>query len=429
MKLPKWFVVLLFIGTAVANEPPGAQTDAIDKLGLALSQLNEAQMAHSERVIAYTHDNGYLARRVLNPALGMEIGHLLLARPDNLGRLAALISNFKPVLSRYASAFESNPQGYGAEYIDAASVMVELLLAGAKPGVARATGNTARSTSSGQILDQVALVELANFEQMVKEGAFTNQWQSKAEARFLRLKIRMAPVLKQQKLKENRITPNAGTALANAGVTSQTISSGGGKAAEDIEVSDFFEVSSLSKDNVTDEIMRCIPPLKLSAEAEKQLLASLEKANSMLTLAHTSFKSSYHIFMRQGVCVKKSPNQFPIFAGEAFYETINPNGVPLYIANKWYRHIAQQIAVDGSADVAYVYANGNAVLVRYWVDADKGVRLYYSDEFRMAGEWEGEPIDATFSYSSMTSLQKTARADRFEKAFPLMHRFEQEGIN
>jgi hypothetical protein len=120
--------------------------------------------------------------------------------------------------------------------------------------------------------------------------------------------------------------------------------------------------------------------------------------------------------------LRKSSEQFPIFAAEAFYETANPRGVPPDVAEGWYKQIAFLMAARGAVKVAYVFEKGNAIVVDYWVEPRKSYQLQYSGSFRKQGSWESENIDFRFSYPSMSSVGETKRGGATVKENLLSHR-------
>ena len=121
-----------------------------------------------------------------------------------------------------------------------------------------------------------------------------------------------------------------------------------------------------------------------------------------------------------GYCIQKSANNYPILATEAFYKTANPpSDVPTDVTEKWYQEIATLIAQKGNANVAYVFENGNAMIVDY---SAKDAYLLYPHSFKKAGEWESDKIDVKFSDSRMKSFDATEYNKKAEKQYLLSHR-------
>ena len=187
-------------------------------------------------------------------------------------------------------------------------------------------------------------------------------------------------------------------------------------AADEISIPSTFTHVLLTKQTVSSEVSKCLPAI-----SEKMLsniasdfphtgsIATVQSSNGYFVIAETS-----------GYCIQKSANNHPILATEAFYKTANPpSEVPTETTEKWYTEIATAIAQKGTAKVAYVFSNGNAMIVDYSV---KGAYLLYPHSFKNAGEWESEGIDMKFSDKKMDSFDATQYNSKSEKSNLLLHR-------
>lgn len=125
-----------------------------------------------------------------------------------------------------------------------------------------------------------------------------------------------------------------------------------------------------------------------------------------------------------GVCIALSEGKYPILAGEAFYKTVNPFGVPPDVSEGWYLQLAAAVARTGTASAIYKFSNGNAQISKYWVDPNVSApsSLSYWTEFKRAGEWSATPSDIVLAHPALSSVSSTKYGSQFVKPF-LSHRF------
>jgi hypothetical protein len=188
---------------------------------------------------------------------------------------------------------------------------------------------------------------------------------------------------------------------------------------DQIQIRQQFPTVSLSKENLVYEARRCVSTLPLTESAARDTLRKFPSKG--ITIVGHSSSSRHFVYRGQtGLCMEFSANKYPIFAAETFYRTANPVGVPPDVSNDWYKQIARQIAIKGQAKVIYVMVGkGNAYLVSYWNNEASGTSLYYSSEFKNAGEWENIKVDEIFSYPTLRGFSKTKRSGGEKKDFPL----------
>lgn len=190
---------------------------------------------------------------------------------------------------------------------------------------------------------------------------------------------------------------------------------------KEVQIQSRFPTVEVTGDTLGVEANRCVPQLNGDTPSIRAKLKDFPNRN-IVSFEHMSSANMFILRQTTAVCLQRSSEKFPIFASEAFLETANPKGVPPDVTEEWYKKIALLIASKGSAKIAYVFDNGNAFSVSYWVEVSPGFALDYSSVFRKAGTWEAERLDAQFSHPSMTSVAETKRSGSAQKIFPWAHR-------
>lgn len=188
-----------------------------------------------------------------------------------------------------------------------------------------------------------------------------------------------------------------------------------------VQIPGRFQTIDLTRETYAEEVLRCVP---LFREAPERIFRNLDRfpSSSVTVYGHLQSANQFWVNKTTGMCLRRSSEQFPIFAAEAFYETANPRGVPPDVADGWYKQIAFLMAARGTVKVAYVFEKGTAFVVDYWVEPRKSYQLQYSGSFRKQGGWESENIDLRFSYPSMFSVGETTRGGATIKDNLLSHR-------
>jgi len=188
-----------------------------------------------------------------------------------------------------------------------------------------------------------------------------------------------------------------------------------------VQIASRFITVDVTRETLGIEANKCIPQLNDDSQNIKKEVNDFPNKN-IVGLSHASSANMFLMRQTKAVCLQRSSEQFPIFAAEALLETVNPKGVPPDVVDGWYKQIALLIATKGVAKVAYVYANGNANVVSYWVETTPAFGLYYSSTFNKVGTWETETFDAQFSHPSMSSISETKRSGLSQKSYPMAHR-------
>lgn len=192
-------------------------------------------------------------------------------------------------------------------------------------------------------------------------------------------------------------------------------------AQENTSISSKFDAIKLTKETYAKQVNKCIPAISVDAPYLKDSIKNFP-SNGVTTYQNPKVASLFVAHQKTAVCMKLSPEKYPVFAAEAFIETVNPNGVPQNIVNNWYQQIATLIAQKGSAKIAYVVDNGNAFIVNYSVKSDFAHQLMYPMQFKKAGTWESEKLDSKFTHASLSGVNETKRGGQSIKPFPLSHR-------
>lgn len=187
-------------------------------------------------------------------------------------------------------------------------------------------------------------------------------------------------------------------------------------ASDEISIPSTLTHVLLTKETLAPEVTKCLPAVNQTILSS--VVADFPQSSGITTVQNND--GYFVISNTSGYCIQKSANKYPIFAVEAFYMTANPsNEVPTEVTEKWYREIATLIAKKGTAKVAFVFSNGNAMRVDYSI---KDAYLLYPHSFKKAGEWEAEQIDAKFSHAMMNSFDATEYNNKPQKSYLLAHR-------
>jgi hypothetical protein len=167
---------------------------------------------------------------------------------------------------------------------------------------------------------------------------------------------------------------------------------------KDIKIEPHFDFKSVDNTNFKEELLGCIPN------------APSNFANMPLTAGHSAtyknILSPKIFFVKNGkaVCLNRSTAGFTIFAADAFLNTVNPMGVPEYVAMEWMTQIADLVARSGVAKVAYRFRNGNAMVSRYWVDPGKPEEINFSTVMKISTEWAEKDNDVTLEHLALTAV-------------------------
>jgi len=187
-------------------------------------------------------------------------------------------------------------------------------------------------------------------------------------------------------------------------------------ALDQIQIVNRFQVVEVNAANLGVEAYHCIPQLSAGSKNVNDMASKLPLPLGRVTaLSHLSSANSFVISGSKAICIQQSAAHYPIFAVEAFSETVNPTGVPPTITDDWYVQIARRLAEAGRVTVAYSFRNGNADIASYWVEGSNKNVIYYANEFRKAGSWETGAYDFRFSHASLTGVTSTKRGTQMAK--------------
>jgi hypothetical protein len=167
-----------------------------------------------------------------------------------------------------------------------------------------------------------------------------------------------------------------------------------------IRIQRSFDLLEVRPDNFRAVLLNCIPQLGAS-------IHTFDFPPENVTNASYKISGSPRVFVLKksvGVCLKISTANFPIFAADAFLETTKPLGVSDEIVAQWNTKIADLIARQGSAQVAYQFSNLSATVVRFWIDPTAPLVIHYASQFKLKGEWEQQRLDATFANAGLMTV-------------------------
>jgi hypothetical protein len=192
-------------------------------------------------------------------------------------------------------------------------------------------------------------------------------------------------------------------------------------SAQEIQIESKFDAVELTKETYGTEIKKCIPAIDADSSFIRDIIKDFP-VNGFRKIRNSEMPSVFVAHQRTAFCLKLTPGKHPIYATEAFIGTVSPGGPPEKVVEGWYRQIATLIAQKGSARIAYAFANGNAFIANYSVEADSPEKLLYSAEFRKAGDWESEKLDTRFTHASLSTVTVSKWNDKEVKPFLLLHR-------
>ena len=192
---------------------------------------------------------------------------------------------------------------------------------------------------------------------------------------------------------------------------------------DQIQIKDRFEVVNVDAANLGREAHRCVPELQASSKSVTDTAAKLPLARgNTVALSHVNGSSWLVVSGATAICIPRSTAGYPIFAGEAFFATVNPSGVPPTVTDGWYAQLARRLAEKGRVSAAYVFPNGNATIATYWVEPTSKNSLYYAPEFKKAGTWESGTYDFRFTDPNMSAASSVKRGNSSMKVNLVEHR-------
>lgn len=188
-----------------------------------------------------------------------------------------------------------------------------------------------------------------------------------------------------------------------------------------VQITSRFNTAEVTREALQFEINKCIPQLDVTSKDIRERLKKFP-SNDLWEVKHASSANIFLLHQKTAICLQKSSENFTIFSAEAFFNTVNPQGVPPEVTDQWYKKIALLIATKGVAEVAYVLGNGNAFSVRYWSEKSHPSGLFYSGVLKTAEAWEAKHFDTLFFHPKLMSVSITKRAGFNLKPNPLSHR-------
>lgn len=187
-----------------------------------------------------------------------------------------------------------------------------------------------------------------------------------------------------------------------------------------IQIQSRFDSVEVTQSTLGIELHECLRMMPPDSPVIRERQSRFPYKGSWAT-SHLGTSKTYIVQNTTAICLHRSEANFPIYAAEVFYDTVNPEGVPEEVLDVWYKKIALLIAIQGKAVIAYEAPNGNAFIATYWVEPPQ-FGLFYSNEFKKAGDWESGGIDAHFQHANLLRVNVVNRSGRSEKMNLLSHR-------
>jgi hypothetical protein len=191
---------------------------------------------------------------------------------------------------------------------------------------------------------------------------------------------------------------------------------------KDLVVPVRFHSDQITRDNFGAVVRACVPGYPDSAV--ERMVNNWRFPLPRATTAIGSVRSAGALVIAEStaVCVRESEAGFPIWAGEALWGTIHPQGVPDSVRDEWYGTVARLIASKGFAEVLFRFSNGNASVAVFRPARGSILRLEYRAALRRAGEYDPARYDAVFSHPQLRAVAAVSYGGKQEKNI-LAHRF------
>lgn len=172
-----------------------------------------------------------------------------------------------------------------------------------------------------------------------------------------------------------------------------------------------FEPIELTADTLRSEVQKCVTTESPDASLPVNVTANFPDDTVTHVFSHPGSASQFVLSGSTGLCLRKSVTGYPIFAAEAFINTISPIGIPADVQEGWNQKLATIIAIQGKARVAYVFNNGAGIVARYWVETRPFHVLHYvSEGFKKKEVLELESLDERFSHPALRGVSTTNRS-------------------
>lgn len=167
-----------------------------------------------------------------------------------------------------------------------------------------------------------------------------------------------------------------------------------------LQIQKRFDLVEVGPNNFKSVLLNCIPEFSRNIDAIQLPPPAVQ---------HAIYKAggvSRQFILKKtvGLCLRSSSANFPVFAAEAFLDTVKPQGVSEEVVEAWNMQIAALIARQGRANVAYQYGNHSALLVKYWVDAANPLPIRYTTQYKAAGEWDRQVQEAVFADPALVAV-------------------------
>ncbi|HYF19279.1 MAG TPA: tetratricopeptide repeat protein [Ramlibacter sp.] len=191
---------------------------------------------------------------------------------------------------------------------------------------------------------------------------------------------------------------------------------------KDLEVPVRFASEEVTRENFAEVVRACIPDYSDAAVEQALRNWRFPVRNATTAIGTVRHAGALVVAESTAVCVRESEAGFPIWAAEALWGTIHPQGVPDAVRDDWYGAIARLIATKGFAEVLFRFPGQHATVAVFRPVRGPGMRVEYRASTRRAGEYDPSRYDAVFSHPQLRGVASVSYNGQQEKSI-LAHRF------
>jgi hypothetical protein len=173
-----------------------------------------------------------------------------------------------------------------------------------------------------------------------------------------------------------------------------------------IEIAEEYRLVNMEDGTTRDVVKTCLPGV--SDSTVSGMTENINGRSYREFVRLVSLPSAKNVFLaRQGVgaCIPITIPGYPVPAVNSFVGTIRVIGMDDGDAKRWYRAIAQEIAVNGASESLVVAPNGNAFAVTYAANLRSPHTLIYSSTLLYARTYEPERYRIVQRVANFKSLQ------------------------
>jgi len=189
-----------------------------------------------------------------------------------------------------------------------------------------------------------------------------------------------------------------------------------------VEVGDEYKLVNMEDGSTRDFVKTCLPGISDSTISRMTENVNGRSYREFARLV--SLPGAKNVFLaRQGVgaCIPVTPPGYPVPAVNSFVGTIRVVGMDDNDAKRWYKAIAQEIAVNGASESLVIAPNGNAFEITYAVNVQSPHTLIYSSTLLYARTYETERyriVQRVANFKSLSTIGTGSKgsAVQYEKS-------------